>query len=55
MKEQDRDLLMRFDAIARKLRNSGKDLGKIKIVMEHGSKGSYVTRRIMEELQGGIH
>ena len=52
MKEQDRDLLMRFDAICRKLRKSNADLSKIKITMENGSKGTYVTRRIVAELQG---
>jgi len=51
MKEQDRDLLMKFDAICRKLRKSGADLSKIKIVMEHGSKGTYITKRILEDLR----
>ena len=51
VKEQDRDLLMRFDAICRKLRRSGADLSKIKIVMEHGAKGTYITKRILEDLQ----
>lgn len=51
MKEQDRDLLMRFDAICRKLRKSGADLSKIKIVMRSGSTNSYITKQILEALQ----
>ena len=52
MRGQDLDLLIRFDVICRKLRESGKDLSKIKIVMAEGHNGSYVTKRIMEELKG---
>ena len=52
MRGQDIDLLIKFEAICRKLRNSGADLSKIKLVMENGHKGSYVTRRILEELKG---
>ena len=51
MKEQDRDLLMRFDAICRKLRNSGADLSKIKIVMRPGSTSSYIAKQILQDLQ----
>ena len=51
MRGQDLDLLIKFDVICRKLRESGKDLSKIKIVMAEGHKGSYVTKRIMEELK----
>ena len=51
MKEQDRDLLIKFDAITRKLRESGKDLSKIYITMESGKTTSYVTKRILEEMR----
>ena len=49
---QDRDLAIKFDYVTRKLRESGKDLSKIPIVMENGSKASYVTKRILMELEG---
>lgn len=51
---QDRDLAIKFDLIARKLRESGKDLSRIRITTNEGAKNnSYITRRIMEELRGG--
>lgn len=50
---QDKDLAIKFDAICRKLRESGKDLSKIPIVLDKNSTTSYITKRIMEELRGG--
>ena len=51
---QDKDLAIRFDSITRKLRESGKDLSRIRITTNEGAKNnSYITRRIMEELRGG--
>ena len=49
--KQDRDLAIKFDMITRKLRESGKDLSKIQIVMEKGMKPSYITKRIMQEMR----
>ena len=46
------DLLIKFEAIRRKLLRSGADLSKIKITMEKNSVPSYVTKRIMKELEG---
>lgn len=51
MKEQDRDLLMRFDAVTRRLRESNVDLSKIKIALDSGNTSSYVTKRIMQDLK----
>ena len=51
MKEQDRDLLMRFDAITRKLRESNVDLSKIKISLESGNTSSYITKRLINDLK----
>lgn len=50
---QDNDLAIQFDAICRKLRESGKDLSKIQIVLEHGAVTTYITKRIMDDLKGG--
>lgn len=51
---QDKDLAIKFDAICRKLRESGKDLSRIRITTNEGAKNSsYITRRILEELRGG--
>ena len=50
---QDRDLAIKFDMIRRKLKESGADLSRIKIVMEHGSKATYITQRIMMDLKEG--
>ena len=50
--KQDKDLAIKFDAICRKLRESGADLSRIKIVMERGSTASYVTKRILMDLEG---
>lgn len=47
---QDRDLAIKFDSICRKLRESGADLSNIKIVMEKGTQATYITKRILEEL-----
>lgn len=53
MKEQQNaDLCIQFDLITRKLRESGADLGRIKIAMERNASPSYITRRIMAELEG---
>jgi hypothetical protein len=53
MKEQQNaDLCIQFDLITRKLRESGADLGRIKIAMERNAAPSYITRRIMAELEG---
>lgn len=51
MKEQDRDLLMRFDAITRKLRDSGIDLSGIKITTNLSHNTSYITKRILAEME----
>jgi len=52
---QDRDLAIKFDLITRKLRESGKDLSKIVITTNEGAKNSsYITRRIMQDLKGGV-
>lgn len=53
MKEQQNaDLCIQFDMITRKLRESGADLGRIKIAMERNASPSYITRRIMADLEG---
>lgn len=51
---QDKDLAIRFDAITRRLRESGKDLSRIVITTNEGAKNnSYITRRILQDLKGG--
>ena len=47
----DRMLADKFEAVCKRLRDSKYDLSKIKIVMENGSKGTYVTRRILADLE----
>ena len=47
---QDRDLAIRFDAICRKLRESGVDLSQIRLSMSENAKPSYITKRIMDEI-----
>lgn len=50
---QDRDLAIQFDAICRKLRESGKDLSRIPITTnENAKQTSYITKRIMMDLEG---
>lgn len=51
MKEQDRDLLMRFDAITKKLRDSGIDLSGVNITTNLSHNTSYITKRIMAEME----
>lgn len=49
---QDRDLAIQFDAICRKLRESGKDLSRIPITTnENAKQTSYITKRIMMDLE----
>lgn len=43
-------LIEKFEAQCKRLKETGYDLSKIKIVMANGHKGSYLTKRIMEEL-----
>ena len=50
---QEQMLVDKFEAVCSRLKNSGYDLSRIKIVMADGHKGSYVTKRIMEELNKG--
>ena len=51
---QDKDLAIKFDLITRKLRESGKDLSRIRITTSEDAKNnSYITRRIMQDLEGG--
>ena len=48
---QDRDLAIKYDAICRKLKESGADLSRIKIATNDGAKRtSYITRRIIDEI-----
>ena len=49
--KQDEDWAIKFDSIRRKLKESGADLSKIKITMEKGSVGTYLTKRIMEDMR----
>lgn len=50
---QDKDIAIKFDLITRKLRESGKDLSRIRITTNEGAKSnSYITRRIMQDLGG---
>ena len=49
--KNNQDLAIKFDVITRKLKASGADLSKIKITLEKGSMGSYITKRIMEEMR----
>ena len=51
--KQDRDLAIKFEMITRKLRESGRDLSKIPLVIEKDSQPTYLTRRIMRDLNGG--
>lgn len=51
MRDQDIDLLIKFDVITRKLRESNYDLSKIKIVSKGGSTSSYIYRKILQELE----
>lgn len=46
----DNMLAEKFEAVCKRLKATGYDLSKINIVMEKGAKGSYVTKRIMQEL-----
>jgi len=50
--KQDRDLAIQWDMVCRKLKGTGADLGRIKIAMERNAAPSYITRRIMAELEG---
>lgn len=45
------DLLIKFEAIRRKLLRSGADLSKIRITIEKNGAPSYVTKRIWKELE----
>lgn len=45
------DLLIKFEAIRRKLLRSGADLSKIRIAIDKNSAPSYVTKRIMKEME----
>ena len=47
----DKDLVIRFDSITRKLKESGADLSRIRIAMERNSVPSYITKRIMEDIK----
>lgn len=48
----EHDVLMeQFDFITKKLKQSGADLSKIKIVMDRGSQATYITKRIMMEME----
>ena len=49
--KQDRDLAIKFEMITRKLRESGRDLSKIPLVIEKDSQPTYLTRRIMSDLE----
>lgn len=44
-------LKIEFDDITKKLKESGYNLSKIKIVMEAGKQGSYLTKRLIEDLE----
>lgn len=48
---QNRDLIVQFDMVRRKLQESGKDLSRIPIVMDHDAKPSYITQRIISDLE----
>ena len=50
---QDKDIAIKFDLITRKLRESGKDLSRIRITTSECAKNnSYITGRIMQDLGG---
>lgn len=50
--KQDRDLAIQWDMVCRKLKGTGADLSRIRIAMERNASPSYITRRIMAELEG---
>jgi len=50
LRDQDKDLLIKFDVITRKLRESGADLSKIRITMGYDRTNSYITKRILAEM-----
>lgn len=47
----DNMLADKFEAVCKRLKKSGYDLSKIKIVMAGGHRGTYVTKRILQELE----
>ena len=47
---QELDFIAQFNVVCKKLKESGADLSKIPITMKNGSKPSYITKRIMEEM-----
>ena len=47
---QDMELVTKFNEACEKLKASGADLSRIKIVMERGASKTYITKRIMEEM-----
>ena len=49
-REQNRDLAIKYDAICRKLKESGADLSRIRLTMADGAKPSYITMRIIDEI-----
>ena len=49
---QDRDIAIKWDMVCRKLKGTGADLSKIKIAMERNATPSYITKRIISELEG---
>lgn len=44
-------LLCEWDKITKKLRESGYDLSKIGFRIEDGKTGTYITHRILEDLE----
>ena len=50
--KQDRDLAIQWDMVCRKLKGTGADLSRIRIAMERNAAPSYITKRIMLELEG---
>ena len=48
---QNRDIIVQFDMVRRKLKETGADLSKIKLTMSDGAKPSYITKRILSELE----
>jgi len=51
---QNRDIIVEFNMVVRKLKETGKDLSKIKIRIADGGKPSYITKRILEDLKDGM-
>lgn len=47
---QNRDIIVEFNRVVRKLKETGADLSKIKIRIADGGKPSYITKRILEEM-----